>query len=75
MEALLGFHVGFWDYVTFVAIAVIVGGCSADSPAHGSTNEHLAPGHTGHDPTPARFALRKIGSCGPVNAARCYVLL
>jgi hypothetical protein len=26
MEALLGFHVGFWDYVTFVAIAVIVAG-------------------------------------------------
>ncbi len=24
MEALLGFHVGFWDYVTFVAIFVIV---------------------------------------------------
>jgi hypothetical protein len=24
MEALLGFHVGFWDYVTFGAIAVIV---------------------------------------------------
>ena len=24
MEALLGFHVGFWDYVTFGAMAVIV---------------------------------------------------
>jgi Protein of unknown function (DUF3302) len=24
MEALLGFHVGFWDYVTFLAIFVIV---------------------------------------------------
>jgi hypothetical protein len=24
MEALLGFHVGFWDYVTFAAIFVIV---------------------------------------------------
>jgi transposase len=24
VEALLGFHVGFWDYVTFGAIAVIV---------------------------------------------------
>jgi hypothetical protein len=24
MEALLGFHVGFWDYVTFVALFVIV---------------------------------------------------
>jgi hypothetical protein len=24
MQALLGFHVGFWDYVTFGAIAVIV---------------------------------------------------
>jgi len=23
MEALLGFHVGFWDYVTFGAMAVI----------------------------------------------------
>jgi len=23
MEALLGFHVGFWDYVTFGALAVI----------------------------------------------------
>jgi Protein of unknown function (DUF3302) len=23
MEALLGFHVGFWDYVTFVALFVI----------------------------------------------------
>lgn len=31
MEALLGFHVGFWDYVTFVAIFVIVaaGLCAA----------------------------------------------
>ena len=24
MEALLGFHVGFWDYVTFGAMAVFV---------------------------------------------------
>jgi hypothetical protein len=24
MESLLGFHVGFWDYVTFLAIFVIV---------------------------------------------------
>ena len=24
MQALLGFHVGFWDYVTFGAMAVIV---------------------------------------------------
>ena len=24
MEALLGFHVGFWDYVTFLALFVIV---------------------------------------------------
>jgi hypothetical protein len=24
MEALLGFHVGFWDYVTFGAMAVIL---------------------------------------------------
>jgi len=24
MEALLGFHVGFWDYVTFVALFVVV---------------------------------------------------
>ena len=24
MQALLGFHVGFWDYVTFLAIFVIV---------------------------------------------------
>jgi len=23
MEALLGFHVGFWDYVTFVALFVV----------------------------------------------------
>jgi hypothetical protein len=23
MEALLGFHVGFWDYVTFVSLAII----------------------------------------------------
>ena len=31
MQALLGFHVGFWDYVTFVAIFVIVvaGLCAA----------------------------------------------
>ena len=31
MEALLGFHVGFWDYVTFLAIFVIVvaGLCAA----------------------------------------------
>jgi hypothetical protein len=27
MEALLGFHVGFWDYVTFGAMAVIVMAC------------------------------------------------
>ncbi len=25
MEAMLGFHVGFWDYATFAAIFVIVG--------------------------------------------------
>jgi hypothetical protein len=24
MEALLGFHVGFWDYVTFLVIAILV---------------------------------------------------
>ncbi len=24
METLLGFHVGFWDYVTFVAIFIVV---------------------------------------------------
>jgi hypothetical protein len=24
MQALLGFHVGFWDYVTFLAIFIIV---------------------------------------------------
>jgi hypothetical protein len=24
MEALLGFHVGFWDYVTFLAVLVIL---------------------------------------------------
>jgi hypothetical protein len=24
MEALLGFHVGFWDYATFAAMAIIV---------------------------------------------------
>jgi hypothetical protein len=24
MEALLGFHVGFWDYITFLAILVIL---------------------------------------------------
>jgi hypothetical protein len=31
MESLLGFHVGFWDYVTFLAIFVIVvaGLCAA----------------------------------------------
>jgi hypothetical protein len=31
MEGLLGFHVGFWDYVTFLAIFVIVvaGLCAA----------------------------------------------
>jgi hypothetical protein len=29
MEALLGFHVGFWDYVTFLAIFVIVAPFSA----------------------------------------------
>jgi hypothetical protein len=25
MEALLGFHIDFWDYATFAAIAVIIG--------------------------------------------------
>src|SRR5271154_2285572 len=24
MEALLGFHVGFWDYVTFLVLAILV---------------------------------------------------
>ena len=24
MEALLGFHVGFWDYATFVAVFFVV---------------------------------------------------
>jgi hypothetical protein len=24
MEALLGFHVGFWDYITFLVIAILV---------------------------------------------------
>jgi Protein of unknown function (DUF3302) len=24
MQALLGFHVGFWDYVTFLALAILV---------------------------------------------------
>ena len=27
MEALLGFHVGFWDYATFASLAVIVVAC------------------------------------------------
>ena len=25
METLLGFHVGFWDYITFLVIAILVG--------------------------------------------------
>jgi preprotein translocase subunit SecG len=24
METLLGFHVGFWDYITFLVIAILV---------------------------------------------------
>ena len=26
MEALLGFHVGFWDYATFIVLAILVAG-------------------------------------------------
>jgi hypothetical protein len=33
MEALLGFHVGFWDYVTFGAMAVKIRSIGSQSGA------------------------------------------
>ena len=61
MEALLGFEIGFWDYVTFASISVIVMGglnaaiMSVDLKAQPSAWIH---GTTAKKPNQPELALR-----------------
>jgi hypothetical protein len=64
MEALLGFHVGFWDYVTFLAIFIIViAGLTVAE--HASCMRRLAP--PSHGPLTAHTFMVLAGG-GPVHS-------